>query len=85
MENEDVPLKYKPLSAWTYFGYQLLFAIPVVGLIFLLVFAFDDSNINRRNYARSFFCSFLVSAIILILVLILSLALGVYTATVQAL
>ena len=39
----------------------------------LIVFAFDSSNINRRNYARSFFCAYLVAIIILIVVLILAL------------
>lgn len=33
-----LPKEYKPLSAWAYFGYQLLFAIPFVGFILLIVF-----------------------------------------------
>lgn len=48
--------QYAPLGAWAYFGYALLFSIPIVGLIFLLIFSFNDANINRRNYARSWFC-----------------------------
>lgn len=72
-----IPNEYRPLSAWAYFGYNILFAIPLVGFIMLIVFAFDSSNINRRNYARSFFCAYLVAIIILIVVLILALALGI--------
>lgn len=71
-----IPNEYRPLSAWAYFGYNILFAIPLVGFIMLIVFAFDSSNINRRNYARSFFCAYLVAIIILIVVLILALFLG---------
>lgn len=73
--------EYRPLSAWAYFGYNLLFAIPLVGFIMLIVFAFDSSNINRRNYARSFFCVYLILFILLIIVLILCLVLGISTAS----
>lgn len=77
----NLPNEYRPLSAWAYFGYNILFAIPLVGFIMLIVFAFDSSNINRRNYARSFFCTYLIAFIILIIVLILFLVLGFSTAT----
>ena len=53
----NIPEEYKPISMWGYFGYQLLFAIPCVGFIVLLVFAFGGTNnINLRNFARSYFC-----------------------------
>lgn len=77
----NLPNEYRPLSAWAYFGYNLLFAIPLVGFIMLIVFAFDSSNINRRNYARSFFCVYLILFILLIIVLILCLVLGISTAS----
>ena len=48
--------KYKPVSAWGYFGYNLLFSIPVAGLVLLIIFSFSNKNINRRNFARSYFC-----------------------------
>lgn len=56
--------KYKPLSPWAYFGYSLLFSIPLVGFILLIVFSFSDENINRRNYARSFWCALIIVAVI---------------------
>lgn len=61
---DQIPYEYRPLSPWAYFGYQLLFAIPIVGLILLIVFSFSSSNINRRNFARSYFCVLLILAII---------------------
>lgn len=67
-----LPKEYKPLSAWAYFGYQLLFAIPFVGFILLIVFAFNNENINRRNFARSYFCMMLLSFIIIIIIIILA-------------
>ena len=59
--------RFRPLSPWAYFGYSLLFAIPFAGFIILIVLCFNDSNINRRSYARSFFCGLLIIGIILLL------------------
>lgn len=74
--NQNIPNEYRPLSAWGYFGYNLLFAIPLVGFICAIIFACDNSNINRRNFARSYFCG-LIIAVILIVILILLVAAGV--------
>ena len=59
-----LPEKYKPISAWGYFGYSLLFCIPIVGLILLIVYSFSDKNINRRNFARSYWVAILVGIIL---------------------
>ena len=56
-----IPSQYKPLGAWGYVGYSLLFSIPIVGFICLLVFSFNDSNLNRRSYARSYWCALLLA------------------------
>lgn len=69
------PEKFRPLSAWAYFGYSVLFSVPLVGFIMLIVFSFNDDNINRRNYARSFFCGLLI---VLILIAVLA-AIGIST------
>ena len=76
MENENIPSKFTPITAWGYLGYQLLFAIPFVGLILLIVFALNDENINRRNLARSYFCAMLIGVIIFIIVLMLGVCLA---------
>ena len=61
----NIPDEYKPISMWGYFGYELLFAIPCVGWICLIVFALGGtSNVNLKNFARSYFC-FLILAVIL--------------------
>ena len=66
----NIPKEYKPLSAWAYVGYNLLFSLPLVGFIMLIVYSLDNSNINRRNYARSFFCAMLLAIIITIVLLV---------------
>ena len=68
----NIPEEYKPISAWGYFGYNLLFGIPLVGFIFLCVFALGGTNnVNLRNYARSFFCALLLALIFAIIIGIL--------------
>lgn len=56
----------KLLGPWAYFGLQLLFSIPLVGFILLIVFSFDNSNLNRRNYARSYWCALIVGLVVAI-------------------
>lgn len=58
--NYEGPEQFRPLGAWEYFGYSLLYSIPLIGFIMLIIFSFNDSNINRRNFSRSFFCGLLV-------------------------
>ena len=64
MENKNIPENYKPLSPWAYFGYQILFSIPIIGFICLIIFSFNNNNINRKNFARSFFCVYILLAIV---------------------
>ncbi len=69
--------RFKPLGAWAYYGYSLLFSIPLVGFIMLIVYSFNDDNINRRNYARSFWCAALIGVVIGTVVTVLIFALGI--------
>ena len=73
---DNIPQNFRPISAWGYVGYQLLFSLPLIGFILLIVFAFDSSNINRRNFARSYFCILLLSIIFIGIFVGLIIALG---------
>ena len=64
------------MSPWAYFGLSLLFSLPVLGFILLIVFSLDDSNIHRRNYARSYWCKLLLSVAIIVLLVVLFMATG---------
>ena len=64
---QPIPVQYKPISAWGYIGYQILYSIPIIGFIFLIVNALGASNVNVKNFARSYFCV-LVLALIIFLV-----------------
>lgn len=53
--------RYTPISMWGYFGYEILFSIPIIGIIFLIVYSFGaTTNLNVRNFARSYFCLLII-------------------------
>lgn len=67
-----IPPEYKPIGMWGYFGYQILFAIPCVGFIFLIIFALGGTqNINLKNFARSYFCVLVLALIFAVIILVL--------------
>lgn len=65
----NIPEEYKPIGAWGYFGYQLLFSIPCVGFVLLCIFALGGTrNINLKNFARSYFIFFLLWIILFVII-----------------
>lgn len=68
MTEDQLPERFRPLGAWAYFGWTLLFSIPIAGLIVAIVLAVKkDGNINLRNFARSMFCVYVIVGILLLL------------------
>lgn len=84
-EIRELPDKYKPVGAWRYFGYQILFSIPIVGFIFLIIFACNGSNVNRRSFARSYFCGLIIVLVIIVILLVAGLGGGLLDAITSAL
>ncbi len=76
MEQKNYTEQYRPLSPWAYFGLNILFSIPVVGFVFLLVYTFSRGNINRRNYARSYWCALLFALFVIGLLALLAVIFG---------
>ena len=66
-EQQYLPEAYRPLSPWAYFGLSILYSVLVIGWIFLIAHALASQNINKRNYARSFFCIYILGAIVILL------------------
>ena len=80
----QVPEEYRPITMWGYFGYSLLFAIPLVGFILICVFSFGGSkNVNLRNFARSYFCWLIIGVILSALVFALG-GTAVFTSYLQS-
>lgn len=63
--------QYQPISPIGYIGYQLLFSIPFVGWIILVCMAIGASNINVRNFARSYFVIFVIALVLCVLLMVL--------------
>ncbi len=76
----NIPPEYTPITMWGYFGYKFLFAVPVVGLILLIVFAVSAQNKNLKNFARSYFCDLIIACVITAIVLVILLATGSFAA-----
>ena len=55
------------MGAWAYVLHDILYMIPVLGLIFLLVHAFGEKNENRRHYARSYFARLLLFILVCVI------------------
>ncbi len=71
VREDNIPEEYRPISMWGYFGYEILFSIPLVGFILLLVFSFGGTrNKNLKNFARSYFCLLIILVILLVIVLV---------------
>ena len=57
-----------PLGAWQYFGYNLLYMIPIIGFIVAIIHAIGSGdNIHKRNNARCFILIITITLIICIL------------------
>lgn len=73
---EQLPPQYRPLRPWAYVGYSILFSLPIVGLIMMIIYAVNDDNINRRNYARSYLWMMLIMVAVWIIVAIIAASAG---------
>ena len=61
-----------PLTVLDFFLMSLLSFVPIIGFIFLLIWAFSgNANINRKNYARAALIWILVSIGLVILLSII--------------
>ncbi len=72
--NNNISEEFRPISPWGYIGYQILFSIPIIGLIFILIYSFGDSNknINLKNFAKSYLYIIIIAAIFALISIILS-------------
>lgn len=73
---ENLPANLRVLGPWAYFGLMLLFSVPVVGFVFLIVFSFNKGNLNRRSFARSYFCGLIIALVVVAVIVVIALVTG---------
>ena len=63
-------LDYTPIGMWGYFLYNILFNLPVVGWVLIILFSLGiTKNVNLRNFARSWFCIYILMIIVIVFVM----------------
>ena len=71
-----IPPENEPMGAWSYFWLKVLFTVPIVGFIFLMIFTFHGGNVNRRSFARSYWCGLLVLLVVITVIVIIVYGIG---------
>lgn len=66
MENDEL----KPISPIGYIGYDILYMIPVVGLVMMIVFLATSQNRNVKNYAAAKLIALAIGSAISILLFV---------------
>ena len=69
--NNDVIDEEEPVSIKKYIFYLIIFSIPILGLIYLIIQAYVNDNINIRNLAKAILI-IILAIIILFIVLYFS-------------
>ena len=63
----NYPEENRPIGAWKYFGLEILYVIPVVGLICAIFFAITNKNNHMRNFAKATIIKRILLAILYVL------------------
>ena len=77
-DEQNIPEAYKPISAWGFVGWTLLFNLPLAGWIIVIVMACGVSaKKNVTNFARSYLLMWLIGFIIGLVFFALSFIFGI--------
>ncbi len=61
----------KPLSTATFFFTKLLFLIPIINLIFILIWSFKkNTNLNLKSYSRAMLIWYIIASLFFIFILL---------------
>lgn len=76
LEAKELPAKYRPMGAWAYFWYAILYCIPVIGWTCLVATAIMSRNVARRSFARSAMIAYLLLLIGVLAFVIVGVSMG---------
>jgi len=63
----NYPEENRPIGAWKYFGLDILFSIPIIGLICAIIFAITNRNNHLRNLSKAMIIKRIILAVIYVL------------------
>lgn len=71
-DENDLPVRFRPLAVSEYVGFLLLFSLPIVGLVATTFYSTSSAeNVNLRNFSRAMFILHIaVDALAVIIVLL---------------
>lgn len=53
-DENDLPVRFRPLTVSEYVGFLLLFSLPIVGLVATIFYSTSSAeNVNLRNFSRA--------------------------------
>ena len=74
---EQCPKDYRPVTTGVFFWCGLLCVLPVIGIIFTILFALIPRNKNFKNFARALLAWYLIFFIVmLVFALVITLVMG---------
>lgn len=74
---EQCPKDYRPVTTGVFFWCGLLCVLPVIGIVFTILFALIPRNKNFKNFARALLAWYLIFFIVmLVFALIITLVMG---------
>jgi hypothetical protein len=74
---EQCPKDYRPVTTGVFFWCGLLCALPVIGVVFTILFALIPRNKNFKNFARALLAWYLIFFIVmLVFALVITLVMG---------
>ena len=74
---EQCPKDYRPVSTGVFFWCGLLCVLPVIGLLFTLIFSLFPINKNFKNFARAILAWYVIAIIVfLIFAIVVTLVMG---------
>lgn len=75
VNNSSIPKEYIPITVGEYIAYQILFCIPIVGIICSLIFGLGNTeNVNIKNFAKSYM---IIYAIVILIYIVFGVIVGV--------
>lgn len=63
VDNPNGELSSTPITPFGYIGYEVLYAIPIVGFIMVLVNLVSAKNINLKNFSLSYIFVYVIAVI----------------------